>query len=293
MAKKIAYYCQYNQRALSLFATANAEIIQNRTDLANKLLEKLDKHLDCAENFIITLYYNYGVEMSYFALKDAGFTIQETDKAELIWEKEQEKGAKSEQDNNEAENRRRVEAEKLSKQRSSKESSLSKDISKTSTDEEVVDLNDYFNSDTGWDDETDWNHTSIDDEDVQMAFDRILKKNGIYWSETNNAWVKQKNKQVTGLGTGVSNSSFNIAGRSAIKFPQPRINQEIEGGVIIVDVEITPEGKVVNAKINNKTTALNKSAKQSCLDSALKSEFSKSNLNKNQSGTISYRIKTQ
>lgn len=91
MAKKIASYCQYNQRALSLFAVANPQQIQNRTDLAHRLLKTLDKHLDCAENFIITLYYNYGVEMAYFALKDAGFTIKETDIAETIWEEEKEK----------------------------------------------------------------------------------------------------------------------------------------------------------------------------------------------------------
>lgn len=91
MAKKIGSYCQYNQRALSLFAVANPQQVRNRTDLAHRLLETLDKHLDCAENFIVTLYYNYGVEMAYFALKDAGFTIKETDVAEAIWKKEQEK----------------------------------------------------------------------------------------------------------------------------------------------------------------------------------------------------------
>lgn len=84
MAKKIGYYCRYNQRALSLFAAANPQQVRNRTDLAHRLLETLDKHLDCAENFIVTLYYNYGVEMAYFALKDAGFTIKETDIAEAI-----------------------------------------------------------------------------------------------------------------------------------------------------------------------------------------------------------------
>ncbi len=30
----------------------------------------------------------------------------------------------------------------------------------------VVDLNDYFNSGTGWDDNVDWNTTSIDDEEA-------------------------------------------------------------------------------------------------------------------------------
>ena len=91
MAKKISSYCQYNQRALSLFAVANSQQVQNRTDLAHRLLKTLDKHLDCAENFIVTLYYNYGVEMAYFALKDAGVTIKETDVAETIFKKEKEK----------------------------------------------------------------------------------------------------------------------------------------------------------------------------------------------------------
>lgn len=91
MARKIGYYCRHNQRALSLFAIANPQQVRNRTDLAHRLLETLDKHLDCAENFIVTLYYNYGVEMAYFALKDAGFTIKETDIAEAIYQKEREK----------------------------------------------------------------------------------------------------------------------------------------------------------------------------------------------------------
>lgn len=91
MAKKIGYYCRYNQRALSLFAVANFQQVQNRTNYAHRLLRELDQHLDCAENFIVTLYYNYGVEMAYFALKDAGFTIKETDVAEAIWKKEKEK----------------------------------------------------------------------------------------------------------------------------------------------------------------------------------------------------------
>ena len=91
MARKIRYYCQYNEMALSLFAVANAEQVQNNNARADRLLWELDKHLDCAENFIITLYYNYGVTDSYFALKDAGFTIMETDMAESIWKKETEK----------------------------------------------------------------------------------------------------------------------------------------------------------------------------------------------------------
>lgn len=57
--------------------------------------------------------------------------------------------------------------------------------------EQSVDLNDYFNSKTGWDDDTDWNATSIDDEESQIAFDKVLKKNGIYWSDKKKSWVKK------------------------------------------------------------------------------------------------------
>ena len=70
---------------LSLFASANAEVVQNRRDVADRILAKLNNHLDYAENFILDLYYNYGTEMAYFALKNAGFTIQEHDTADAIW----------------------------------------------------------------------------------------------------------------------------------------------------------------------------------------------------------------
>ena len=32
--------------------------------------------------------------------------------------------------------------------------------------ERAVDLNDYFNSSTGWDDDTDWNYAGLEDEEV-------------------------------------------------------------------------------------------------------------------------------
>ena len=57
--------------------------------------------------------------------------------------------------------------------------------------ERAVDLNDYFNSSTGWDDETDWNYKGLEDEESQKAFDKILKKNGIYWSDKKQCWVKK------------------------------------------------------------------------------------------------------
>ena len=60
--------------------------------------------------------------------------------------------------------------------------------------EQIVDLNDYFNSSIGWDDETDWNYAGLEDEGSQKAFDKVLKKNGIYWSDQKQCWVKKVKK---------------------------------------------------------------------------------------------------
>lgn len=97
MAKKIGLYCKANPRMLSLFSMSNPKVVQNRRDIADRILSELDKHLDYAENFIVDLYYNYGTEMSYFALKNAGFTIKEHDIADAVWAKAQEKSKQLEQ----------------------------------------------------------------------------------------------------------------------------------------------------------------------------------------------------
>jgi hypothetical protein len=88
MAKKISYSCQYNERMQWLFANANQINFSNEAD---RILRTLDKHLDYAEKYLIALYYNYGMRMGYFALKDMGFTIQETEKVEEVWKKEEAK----------------------------------------------------------------------------------------------------------------------------------------------------------------------------------------------------------
>ena len=60
--------------------------------------------------------------------------------------------------------------------------------------ERAVDLNDYFNSSTGWDDDTDWNYAGLEDEESQKAFDKVLEKNEIYWSDQKQCWVKKVKK---------------------------------------------------------------------------------------------------
>lgn len=76
MARKISYSCQYNERMRWFFANANNI---NFSDEADRILRTLDKHLDYAEKYLIALYYNYGTRMGYFALKNMGFTIKETE----------------------------------------------------------------------------------------------------------------------------------------------------------------------------------------------------------------------
>lgn len=98
-------------------------------------------------------------------------------------------------------------------------------------------------------------------------------------------------KQTINNGVGASNLSYTIAGRSAKSLPRPSFNEDFQDGIIIVDIEVNPEGKVIDAKINTKTSINNTSMKQSCLDAALKTEFSSFNTSKNQSGSITYRCR--
>ncbi|MDD4761000.1 MAG: hypothetical protein PHU66_09355, partial [Bacteroidaceae bacterium] len=98
-------------------------------------------------------------------------------------------------------------------------------------------------------------------------------------------------KKTINNGVGASNLSYTIAGRSAKSLRRPSFNEDFQDGIIIVDIEVNPEGKVVDAKINTKTSINNTSMKQSCLDAALKTEFSSFNTSKNQSGSITYRCR--
>lgn len=86
MANKISYHCQYNDRGASLFAKANNIISRRDLDI---ILYDLDKHLDYAEKFLLELYYIYGIEMGYSALKYIGFSMDEIKIIETVWSKEE------------------------------------------------------------------------------------------------------------------------------------------------------------------------------------------------------------
>lgn len=98
----------------------------------------------------------------------------------------------------------------------------------------------------------------------------------------------------SGVGVAQSNASYNIAGRSVKSLPYPSLKNEFEEGRVVVEVIINPEGKVVDAKISNKgTTITNSSIREAFLSVALKSVFNKSDIERNQVGSITYQCRMQ
>lgn len=146
MAKKISYSCQYNERMQWFFANANQI---NFSDEADRILRTLDKHLDYAEKYLIALYYNYGIKMGYYALKDMGFTIQETEKIEEVWKEEdaiQQAVAKRKRQEKEQALLKRIEANDIfTKDMLSVQPDIEIDIAEMATSSVINNKNEYFN----------------------------------------------------------------------------------------------------------------------------------------------------
>lgn len=203
MAVKISNYCEYDELMRDIFVSANLTYYNRESD---RILRTLDTHLDYAEKFLLSLYNHYGLEKSYFALKNMGFTIQETDIIEDIWENHKDKLTQQANAEKSYYDKKRAEAEKkLEEQRVEEERYWENDVEYALADPYViddeketqqqfdnyietrVDLNDYFGHIEG----TDWNYTYLDDEDDQLYFNNVLKNNGIYWSERLHCYVKK------------------------------------------------------------------------------------------------------
>ena len=90
MARKITYFCQYNDLATTIFADANEIVSSMELD---ETIYTLDKHLDCAEKFLLAIYYRYGTVMGYGTLKSMGFTFKEIDTVQAEWKKDDERRA--------------------------------------------------------------------------------------------------------------------------------------------------------------------------------------------------------
>ncbi len=90
MARKITYFCQYKDLAMAIFADANEIVSGVELD---KTINTLDKHLDCAENFFLAIYYRYGMEMGYGVLENMGLTPREIEVVQAEWKKDDERRA--------------------------------------------------------------------------------------------------------------------------------------------------------------------------------------------------------
>jgi hypothetical protein len=160
MAKKISYSCQYNERMQWFFANANQI---NFSDEADRILRTLDKHLDYAEKYLVALYYNYGMRMGYYALKDMGFTIQETEKVEAVWKEEEAKQqASAEKKRQEKEQAliKRIEAGDIfTKDMLSVQPNIEIDIAEMATSSVINNKNEYF----------DYNYRCIIDKEGKLS----------------------------------------------------------------------------------------------------------------------------
>lgn len=90
MARKITYFCQYEDLAMAIFADANKIVSGVELD---KTINTLNKHLNCAEKFLLAIYYRYGMEMGYGVLKNMGLTPREIEVVQAEWKKDDERTA--------------------------------------------------------------------------------------------------------------------------------------------------------------------------------------------------------
>ena len=90
MTKKITYYCYYSDLAMAIFADANKIVSGMELD---KTINTLDKHLNCAEKFLLAIYYRYGMEIGYGVLKNMGLTPREIEVVQAEWKKDDERTA--------------------------------------------------------------------------------------------------------------------------------------------------------------------------------------------------------
>jgi TonB family protein len=111
----------------------------------------------------------------------------------------------------------------------------------------------------------------------------------------------------TGLGTGNQGSSqgnsgtgaysgtggygsFSLDGRSLGKDGLPKPGYAVqEEGVIVVDITVNPQGKVIYAVIGKGTNIDHPAMRQSALDAAKRAQFNSISATNNQSGKITYR----
>ena len=96
-------------------------------------------------------------------------------------------------------------------------------------------------------------------------------------------------KQYDGQGGKGNGAGYDLGGRGAKSLNKPN-NDFSEEGIIVVDIWVNQEGKVVRAEISNKgTTLINSAMRAKAKESALRSTFATDkNAPEQQHGTITY-----
>ena len=94
------------------------------------------------------------------------------------------------------------------------------------------------------------------------------------------------NRNGGGTGDGISH---NLKGRSILGTP-PKPSYKPEEGVIVVEIEVNADGKVISAKAVGKGTTIgNADMRKAAEEAALKTKFNGMSENIIQSGSITYR----
>ena len=99
-------------------------------------------------------------------------------------------------------------------------------------------------------------------------------------------------KKTSGVTKGVGgHGTFDLAGRSLVgSLPVPVYNVQEEGRVV-VNITVSPNGRVVNTSINSRTNTSSKALRDAALKAARQAVFNKASAVNNQMGTITYYFK--
>lgn len=94
-------------------------------------------------------------------------------------------------------------------------------------------------------------------------------------------------KQYAGQG-GSGGTGYNLGERKAINLSRPNFD-DFEDGVVVVNIWVNCEGKVIRAEVAKGTTVTNRNIRQKAIDAALQSSFAADpNADEEQKGTITY-----
>lgn len=95
-----------------------------------------------------------------------------------------------------------------------------------------------------------------------------------------------------GQSTGTGGwGAWDLNGRSIGDFIRPAYNGIQDEGRVVVTITVDPEGKVIDARINNRTNTTNLQLRNAAIEAARRTTFNAIGGENNQTGTITYYFK--